>query len=100
MRASSISMACETRFRTSISGGRWARAAAEEELFVDPGVAKAVVDADRGGDQVLDVAAGDGRELQFEQPGHRHVVDQDLLRLVVDFPALGIRERDGAVGKQ
>src|SRR6266699_2980641 len=61
-------------------------------LSVDPGVTEAIVHADRGRDEVLDIAAGDGGELQFKHPRHRYVVGQHLLRLGVDFLALGIRE--------
>src|SRR5712664_2339720 len=68
--------------------------------LVDPGVAEAVIDADGRGNKVLDLAAGNGRKLQFEHPRHRHVFDQDLLRLLVDFLALGIRGCDRAFGEQ
>src|SRR6266849_9074067 len=68
--------------------------------LVDPGVAEAVIDADGRGNKVLDLAAGNGRKLQFEHPRHRHVFDQDFLRLLVDFLTLGIRGRDRAFGKQ
>src|SRR6266702_3681055 len=71
-----------------------------KQLFLDPGVAETVVDADPGRDQVFHVAAGDGRKPQFEQPGHRHVLDQHLLRLGVDFLAGGVREGHRAVGQQ
>src|SRR5438552_18892398 len=66
-------------------------------LSVDPGVTEAIVHADRGRDEVLDIAAGDGGELQFKHPRHRYVVGQHLLRLGVDFLALGIRDSDRAV---
>src|SRR5450755_668782 len=66
--------------------------------LVNPGVAEAVIDADRRRDKVLDPATGDGRKLQFEHPCHRHVVHQDFLRPFVDFLAPGIRRRDRAVG--
>jgi hypothetical protein len=73
---------------------------AQHASLLDPCIAKTVIDADRGGDQVLDLAMGDGRKLQFEQPGHRHILDQDFLRLFVDLLTLRIRRRVGALGKQ
>src|SRR5271168_3532620 len=50
--------------------------------LVNPGVPEAVIDADRGRDQVLDLAIGDSGKLQFQHPRHRHVLDQYLLSLL------------------
>src|SRR3546814_11255769 len=44
--------------------------------------------------------SGDGRELQFQLPGHRHVVDQDLLHLVIEFLTLRVRAGDRRLGEQ
>src|SRR6266852_3077326 len=60
-------------------------------LLVDPRIAKTVIDTDRGRDEVLDLASRNGRELKLKHPGDRHVLDQDLLRLLVDLLALGVR---------
>jgi hypothetical protein len=38
--------------------------------------------------------------LQFEHPRHRHVLDENLLRLGVDLLARRIGEGDRAVGEQ
>src|SRR5947207_11498344 len=70
---------------TSPASGRGKGGSERLSSLVQPCVLEAVVDADAGGDQVLDLAAHCGRELQLEHPGHRHVLDQDLLRLLVDL---------------
>src|ERR1700722_4486536 len=100
MRASWSSIAFETRHRgfDSRRTRERRRRLTVEELFIDPCVAEAVIDADRGSDEILDVAAGDGGELQFELPCNGHVFGQNLLHLGIDFPALRIREGDCAVG--
>jgi DNA-binding MarR family transcriptional regulator len=45
----------------------WAANTRPWPSFVDPGIAEAVIDADRRSDEILDLATGDGRKLQLQK---------------------------------